>query len=258
MIRMHFSVNRFSGVFALAAALSASISVAHADAWDKKTIVTFPQSVEVPGAVLGPGKYVMKLVDLTSQRHVIQFSNERESHVFATALALPAYRTRATDDTVLTFYEARAGEPQALRTWYYPGDIDGQEFVYPRGRISQIAAVTRDSNHDSFVPRGDVTPAPATAPSEASSQPNPVKELTSPTAPAEVATPSAESNSNAPVEIAQAQDLKRDEPVQIAQNNAQTPAELPKTASQVSSVALLGFLSAGGALAVRRLRRRVC
>ena len=45
---------------------------AHADAWDKKTIVTFSSSVEVPGKVLPAGKYVMKLVDSPSDRHIVR------------------------------------------------------------------------------------------------------------------------------------------------------------------------------------------
>ena len=53
----------------------------------------FSQPVEVPGYVLQPGKYVMKLVDFPSDRHVVQFMNERGNHVYAAAMAIPAYRT---------------------------------------------------------------------------------------------------------------------------------------------------------------------
>src|SRR5690349_21487971 len=83
-----------------AVALAASMSVARADAWDKKTTVSFSQPVEVPGYILQPGKYVMKLVDSQSNRHVVQFLNERQNRVYATALAIPAYRTQATGHTV--------------------------------------------------------------------------------------------------------------------------------------------------------------
>ena len=36
---------------------------ANADAWNKKTYVTISQSIEVPGAILAPGKYVFKLME---------------------------------------------------------------------------------------------------------------------------------------------------------------------------------------------------
>lgn len=244
----HSWIARFSLALGLAAALAASASVARANAWDKRTTVNFDQSVEVPGAVLGPGKYVMKVVDLTSQHRAVQFTNERENHVFATALAIPAYRTRVTNDTVLTFYEAPVGQPQALRTWYYPGDSDGQEFVYPHGRISQISAVPRGTTPNTLGTRNEAAPAPA-------APPDPVKELTpEPTA----AAPPVQSESNAPVEIAQAAPLQQEEPAIVAQNNPPpappAPAELPKTASDLPVAALFGFMTLGGAVAARKLR----
>ncbi len=49
----------FGRCMVAAATLAASISVLHADTWDKKTTVSFDQPVEVPGAILQPGKYVM-------------------------------------------------------------------------------------------------------------------------------------------------------------------------------------------------------
>jgi hypothetical protein len=36
-----------------------------ADTWDKKTIVTFSESVEIPGQVLPAGTYVFKLANRT-------------------------------------------------------------------------------------------------------------------------------------------------------------------------------------------------
>jgi hypothetical protein len=44
-------------------------SVAFADQWNKKTILTVNETILVPGATLEPGKYVVKLVDSLSNRH---------------------------------------------------------------------------------------------------------------------------------------------------------------------------------------------
>jgi len=40
--------------------------------------------------------------------------NKDESHVYAIILAIPNYRLKATDKTVMTFAERAAGDPQAL------------------------------------------------------------------------------------------------------------------------------------------------
>src|SRR5579872_4058200 len=95
------SFARCSLAIGIAAGLAASMSAARADTWDKKTTVSFSQPVEVPGYILQPGKYVMKLVDSQSDRHIVQFMNERQNRVYATALAIPAYRLRVTDRTVI-------------------------------------------------------------------------------------------------------------------------------------------------------------
>src|SRR5579872_2828895 len=110
------SFARCSLAIGIAAGLAASLSVAKADAWDKKTTVSFSQSVEVPGYILQPGKYVMKLVDSSSDRHIVQFTNERGNHVYAAAQAINAYRKKVTSKTVITFYEARNRQPEPMRT----------------------------------------------------------------------------------------------------------------------------------------------
>jgi hypothetical protein len=118
---------------------------ASAQSWNKKTSVTFSAPVEIPGVgaqVLPAGTYVFKLLDSLSDRHIVQIFNKDESHVYATILAIPNYRLRATDKTVMTFAERAAGEPQAIRAWFYPGDNSGQEFVYPKKKAVELAKIT--------------------------------------------------------------------------------------------------------------------
>ena len=69
-----------------------------ADAWDKKTILTVKEPIQVPGAVLQPGTYVMKLVDSLAYRHIVRIMNEREDEVITTSLAIPNYRLRPTGE----------------------------------------------------------------------------------------------------------------------------------------------------------------
>src|SRR5580700_8023324 len=130
------------GLAAMAAALSPSLK---ADDWNRKTVITFNGPVEIPGVhltgfgVLPAGTYVFKLLDSQSDRHIVQIFSQDERTVYATILAIPNYRLQATDKTVITFSERPAGEPEALRAWFYPGKNFGEEFVYPKARAMEIA-----------------------------------------------------------------------------------------------------------------------
>ena len=138
-------VNRAVVAFLALAVLFIGSTTASAQFASKKTTVTFTDPVEIPGVnaqVLPAGVYVFRLLDSLSDRHIVQVFNKDESHIYATILAIPNYRLRATDKTVITFAEHAAGEPQAIRAWFYPGDNWGQEFVYPKKRALQLAKAT--------------------------------------------------------------------------------------------------------------------
>src|SRR5688500_14459367 len=70
---------------------------ARADMRNKKTVVTFPEPVEVPGAILPPGKYVLKLADSPASRHIVHITDPSEGRVYATILTIPKYRSEALD-----------------------------------------------------------------------------------------------------------------------------------------------------------------
>ena len=89
-----------------------------------------------------PGTYVFKLLGSPSDRHIVQIFNKDETVVYATVLAIPNYRLRATSKTVLTFRETPPGEPDVLRAWFYPGKNFGEEFVYPKTRALELAKLT--------------------------------------------------------------------------------------------------------------------
>ena len=42
------------------------------DGWDKRTMLTFSQAVEIPGTVLPAGTYLFQLADSPASRHVVQ------------------------------------------------------------------------------------------------------------------------------------------------------------------------------------------
>src|SRR5690349_11310642 len=133
------------GMALLGLAFSPSV---RADDWNKKTVITFSGPVEIPGVhlqgygVLPAGTYVFKILDSQSDRHIVQIFSKDELTVYATILAIPNFRLKATDKTVMTFRERPAGQPEALRAWFYPGRNWGEEFVYPKAVAIELAKTT--------------------------------------------------------------------------------------------------------------------
>jgi hypothetical protein len=101
-----------------------------ADESDEKTIVTVHQSIQVPGKVLPAGTYVFKLLD-SNDRTVVAIYNNNERRLIALIQGIPDYQTKTPGKAVLQFEQRPNGQPEALKTWFYPGDNSGVQFVYP-------------------------------------------------------------------------------------------------------------------------------
>jgi hypothetical protein len=226
----------------IGAALSPNVK---ADEWNQKTVVTFSGPVETPGvhikgwAVLPAGTYVFKLLGSPSDRHIVQIFNQDETVVYATILAVPNYRLKATSKTVLTFRETPPGQPDVLRAWFYPGKNFGEEFVYPKERALELAKVTNSPVLYTPVEIPVEVAAPITSPEEPV-----VVQLKQ--APVLAVQPTGED-----VEIAQVVTAPPAE-VLVATNDAQ----LPKTASPMPLIGLLGLLALGAAFTLKLARTR--
>jgi len=209
------------------------VPTARADDWNRKTVITFSGPVEVPGVGqhnLPAGTYVFKILDSQSDRHIVQIFNQDETKVLTTILAIPNYRLKTTDKTVITFRERPAGKPEALRAWFYPGHEWGEEFVYAKSRAIELAKETN-------------TPVLATSTELATA---PVEALK--TAPVEAVAPTGE-----PIELAQVVERPpvAAEPVSVA---AAEP--LPKTASPLPLIPLIGLLTIGVGFALSAFSKR--
>jgi len=91
---------------------------ARADQWDRKTIVTFSDSVEIPGQVLPAGTYVFKLADSPSDRHIVQIWNADETQILATTMTIPNTRSEPPDKSIFEFEERAGNSPMALKVWF--------------------------------------------------------------------------------------------------------------------------------------------
>ena len=231
---------------------------AHADVWNKKTNVTFGEPVELPGGVvLQPGEYVMKLSDSTLNRNVVQVLSANEDQVYATILAVPNYRMQPTDKTAISVYETQAGQPALIKAWFYPGDNYGQEFAYPKERAAYLARATGIN----------VPIAPAEDQAEAASAVTPKEQEPDldaglPSEPQPTVTETALMETPPP----EPQPATQDMPPAVSQSQAAAPQtadpqtaptaeekELPKTASNMPVLGMMGLLSLVAAFASKLL-----
>lgn len=124
---------------ALAVAALFLVSNARADEYTKLTYLTFSGPVQLPGITLPGGTYMFKLADPDSGRRVLQVWDKDGMKLYTTLLTIPDERMEASDKPVVMFSERPAGQPQAIKSWFYPDERIGQEFVYPKSQAMQIA-----------------------------------------------------------------------------------------------------------------------
>jgi hypothetical protein len=204
---------------------------AQADQWDKRTILTVDQPIQVRETYLPAGTYVLKLLNSSSDRHIVQIFNSDQSHIIDTVLAIPNYRLEPTGHSQFRFWETPPGSAKALRAWFYPGDNFGQEFPYPKHLRTVETASAAIS-----------VPAPRPLTAEPSEQTANRAEETPVTQPAQPTTEPQQ-----PVEVAEAapppQTPAATPPPQTPPPPAPEPERLPKTASSYPMIGLAGLVS---------------
>lgn len=128
----------------LAAVVAVSlVGVVRADvAPDKKSTLTITTPLEVPGAVLDPGTYVVKLVDTSNNQNIVTITSADEKKIFATTIATPHEGGEDPRHSTFVFYATPEGSTKVLRTWFAAGDRYGQDFVYPAERAAALRQTT--------------------------------------------------------------------------------------------------------------------
>src|SRR5438270_4508610 len=117
--------NLKSALLALTIIAASNVArVAKADEWNKETVVTFSAPVEVPGKELPAGTYVFKLADSDSDRDIVEIFTKDQQHLLTTCIAVPKARLTPADTTIVTFEEKPTGTPEAVKSWFYPGETD--------------------------------------------------------------------------------------------------------------------------------------
>lgn len=220
-------------VITLVLFVGAFASPVRADQWDKKSVITFSQPINVAGTVLPAGTYVFKLFDSKSYRHIVQIWDKDDMKLIATVIAIPNYRLEPTGEVVLKFHETPAGSPEALRAWFYPGDNFGQEFVYPKREAIELAQASKE-----------IVPAETEEPTASNLETVPLIAIT------------PEKKEEPVTEAIQVMPLHAPEQVAHPAPMPETK-QLPKTASQLSLIGLLGAGLIGLAFALKLLAKQL-
>ncbi len=244
-----FKAAALLAVFVLA--LTMFWSSTRADQWNKKTVMTFNDAVEVPGAVLQPGTYVFKLMDDAANRNIVQVWNSDETKLVTTFIAISNYRLKATGKTVVNFEERPSGSPEAIKAWFYPGDKYGWEFVYPHKRALELAQANKYN----------VTSTSAESNSDLTQTPTP-EQLSSMQSQQVVAvTPEQKDvtveNTTPPASTTMTKKVAQPTTPQTEPTDTGANKELPKTASPLPLIGLIGLLSLVAAFALRTLSNRL-
>jgi hypothetical protein len=234
-----------------AIALMISIPAAFAQSPEASTLpVTEP--LLVGNTTLQPGTYVIKLIRSPYDRNKVQITSVNGDTVYATLLTVPHQLEPGEEvpNTKFVFYPAEAGLPRALRTWFAPNPTasqGGHDIVYDETRAQQLAKLSnsrvvsyQDSTTVADLDTAQlhvVTPQATVEEYTYTPPPAPVAETAPVTTETETPAPMMSSETQTTVQTASAESM-----------------EMPQTASKLPLLALLGFLSLAGALAVRMAR----
>src|SRR4029450_9872829 len=69
-------------------------------------------------------------------------AKDASNKTYGMVMTISAQRPRASDNAELRFLETPAGQPAAVKTWWYPGNTIGREFIYPKAQARKLAQAT--------------------------------------------------------------------------------------------------------------------
>jgi len=267
-----------AAVFTAAFLTTATSASAQDSNINQRTYLTFSGPVQMPGVTLPAGKYLFRLAD-TALHNVMQVYDADEMHILGQWFFVPANRTNeqqseANGKPVVMFREMPEGVTPAIHYFFYPTDLTGKEFIYPKDQAVKIAAATHenvlatdtdvDKGGNAHVfrvePNGTEAQYDANATAE-NSKPAPAPSTASLNSQADVNnSPASGPPAAAPRQSASASQSSA-QPVGTSGSAQQAPAprqqaaaELPKTASPLPLIGLFGLLAIAAGFGLRLAR----
>jgi hypothetical protein len=273
-------------VFGLACAVAVFVCLmaapVSAQPLDKRTLFTFSGPVTLPGVTLPAGQYLFRLADANSSSKVVQVLNADGTKPYGLFFTIAAERLEPASSPEVRFMETASGTPAAIRTWWYPGERSGYEFIFPKEQARRLAmgasqpvlttdaqTTTTEQTNTADLSRvgssGQETDVSATAAPAATTPTGTTQEGTIASSSLSIATPSIPAIGSAPVPPSTASAHTpavgtASTPTSSAQTGSARAArtELPPTASQLPLIAMVGTVALLSAASLRywRIRRR--
>jgi len=266
-------------VFGLACAVAVFVCLVaapvSAQPLDKRTLFTFSGPVTLPGVTLPAGQYLFRLADPNSSSKVVQVLNADGTKPYGLFFTIPAERLEPASSPEVHFMETASGTPAAIRTWWYPGERRGYEFIFPKEQARRLAmgasqsvlttdaqTTTTEQTNTADLSRvgssGQETDVSANAAPTPAAPSGTTQEGTIASSSLSIATPSIPVIGSAPA-LAQtpATGGAASSSSSTRTGSARTArTQLPRTASQLPLVAMVGTLSLLSAASLRFWRTR--
>ena len=261
-------MKRFTSIAAAvftAAFLTAATSASAQDSnINQRTILTFSGPVQMPGVTLPAGKYVFRLAD-TALHNVMQVFDGEEKRIIGQWFFIPKNRTTqeanaANGKPVVMFKETPEGFTPAIQYYFYPTDLTGKEFIYPKAQALKIAAATHQPvlATDTDANKGGEAHVFRVEPNgtEAKYDANATASNTAEPAPSSASRDSTADLNNSPASgpPSYAAPAATGTSGQNAAPRQQASNELPKTASPFPLIGLIGLLSLAAGFGLRLAR----
>jgi hypothetical protein len=112
---------------------------------DKAVYFTFSEPVTLPQVTLPAGKYLFRLADSLANRTIVQIYSADGAKLHGMMMTIPTRRSDIPNDAEVRFLETAADAPPAIATYWYPGQRDGWEFIYPRSEATRIAQASKQN-----------------------------------------------------------------------------------------------------------------
>jgi len=273
-------------VFGLACAVTVFVCLmaapVSAQPLDKRTLFTFSGPVALPGVTLPAGQYLFRLADPNSSSKVVQVLNADGTKPYGLFFTIAAERLEPASSPELRFMETASGMPAAIRTWWYPGERRGYEFIFPKEQARRLAmgagqpvlttdaqTTTTEQTNTAELSRvgssGQETDVSASAAPTVATPSGTTQEGTIASSSLSIATPSIPAVGSAPVATSTASAQASTGGTATTRTSAKQSGSaraartaLPRTASQLPLVAMIGTVALVSAASLQywRTRRR--